>query len=169
MDVIERASTYMGKGVGELVTELAEQGIHLPKGYVRIGGFGDSEALSASLIALILAGVKRGTCSLVWSWDFDGESIPKVGDIEIVLDWNDRPAFVRRATEVQIVPFDRVGAEFVASEGEGDRSLTYWREEHWRFFTNECSRIGREADHSMPLVCERFEVLYTLTPVLRRE
>lgn len=159
----------MGKTVGELVAELAERGMHLPEGYVRIGGFGDSEALSASLIALILAGVKRGTCSLVWSWDFDGESIPKVGDMEIVLDWNDKPAFVLRVTEVQIVPFDRVGAEFAASEGEGDLSLTYWRAEHWRFFTDECSRIGRVVDHSMPLVCESFEVLYTLRSVLRHE
>ncbi|WP_322052008.1 ASCH domain-containing protein [Paraburkholderia bannensis] len=153
----------MDKGIGELVAELAQQGIHLPKGDVRIGGFGDSEALSASLIALILAGVKRATCSLVWSWDFDGESIPKVGDMEIVLDWNNRPAFVRRVTDVQIVPFDRVDADFAASEGEGDLSLTHWRAEHWRFFTDECRRIGRVADHSMPLVCERFEVLYALS------
>jgi uncharacterized protein YhfF len=159
----------MNKSVDELVAELAEQGIHLPEGNVRIGGFGDSEALSESLIALILAGVKRGTCSLAWSWDFDGESIPKAGDVEIVLDWHDRPAFVRRVTEVQIVPFDCVSADFAASEGEGDLSLTHWRAEHWRFFTDECGRIGRVADSSMPLVCERFEVLYTLTPVLRRE
>ncbi|MFM0392912.1 ASCH domain-containing protein [Paraburkholderia phytofirmans] len=159
----------MGKTVGELVAELAEKGMHLPEGYVRIGGFGDSEALSASLIALILTGVKRGTCSLVWSWDFDGEPIPKVGDMEIVLDWDGSPAFVLLVTEVQIVPFDRVGAEFAASEGEGDLSLAYWRTEHWRFFADECSRIGRVVDHSMPLVCESFKVLYTLTSVLPNE
>ena len=159
----------MGKSVDELVTDLAEQDIHLPKGYVRVGGFGDSEALSESLIALIRAGVKRGTCSLAWSRDFDGESIPEAGDIEIVLDWHGRPALVLRVTEVHIVPFDCVGAEFAASEGEGDLSLTHWRTEHWRFFTDECSRIGRVADSSMPLICESFEVLYTLTPIQRRE
>jgi uncharacterized protein YhfF len=82
--------------------------------------------------------------------------------MEIVLDWYGRPTFVRRVTEVEIVPFDAVTAEFAASEGEGDRSLTYWQKEHWRFFTDECGRIGRTADQSMPLVCERFEVLYTL-------
>jgi hypothetical protein len=47
----------MSKSVDELVTDLAEQDIHLPKGYVRVGGFVDSEALSESLIALIRAGV----------------------------------------------------------------------------------------------------------------
>jgi len=133
----------MDKNVDELIAELAERGVQLPKGTVRIGGFGDSEALSESLVALILTGVKRGTCSLVWSWDFDGETLPDVGDMEIVLDWHGRPMFVRRTTEVEVVPFDAVTAE------------------HWRFFTDECQRIGRTVDKSMPLVCERFEVLHT--------
>jgi uncharacterized protein YhfF len=151
----------MDKNVHELIAELAERGVQLPKGTVRIGGFGDSEALSESLVALILAGIKRGTCSLVWSWDFDGETLPDVGDMEIVLDWHDRPMFVRRTTEVEVVPFDAVTADFAACEGEGDRSLSHWQTEHWRFFTDECQRIGRTVDKSMPLVCERFEVLHT--------
>jgi uncharacterized protein YhfF len=152
----------MDQHLDKLIADLAERGIHLPKGNVGIDGFGDSEPLSESLINLILAGVKRGTCSLVWSWEFDGEAIPQVGDIEIVLDWHGEPSFVRRATEVEIVPFDGVTADFAASEGEGDRSLSYWQAEHWRFFTDECKRIGRAVDKSMPLVCERFEVLFTL-------
>ena len=151
----------MDKNVHELIAELAERGVQLPKGTVRIGGFGDSEALSESLVALILAGIKRGTCSLVWSWDFDGETLPDVGDMEIVLDWHGRPMFVRRTTEVEVVPFDAVTADFAACEGEGDRSLSHWQTEHWRFFTDECQRIGRTVDKSMPLVCERFEVLHT--------
>lgn len=151
----------MDKNVDELIAELAERGVHLPEGNVGIGGFGDSEALSESLITLILTGVKRGTCSLVWSWGFDGATLPAVGDMEIVLDWHGRPTFVRRATEVEIVPFDAVTADFAASEGEGDHSLSHWQTEHWRFFNDECKRIGRTVDKSMPLVCERFEVLYT--------
>ena len=150
-----------------MAAHVPQQAFRAPEIRVRVDGFGDSEALSESLIALIRAGVKRGTCSLAWSWDFDGESIPDTGDIEIVLDWHGRPALVLRVTDVHIVPFDCVGAEFAASEGEGDLSLTHWRTEHWRFFTDECSRIGRVAESSMPLICESFEVLYTLTPIQR--
>ncbi|CAG9228326.1 ASCH domain-containing protein [Paraburkholderia tropica] len=153
----------MDKCVESLITKLAQQGIDLPRQDIRIGAFGDSEALSESLLGLILAGRKDGTCSLRWSWEHDGEAIPKVGDIEIVLDWNDRPALVRRITRVDIVPFDNVSDEFAASEGEGDLSLMYWRTEHWRFFLDECKRIGREPDGAMPLVCERFEVMHVLT------
>ncbi|WP_069269156.1 ASCH domain-containing protein [Paraburkholderia nodosa] len=161
----------MDKRVQSLIDRLAEWDIQLPRGDVRIGGFGDSKALSDSLIGLILAGAKHGTSSLLWSWQFDGEEVPKVGDIEIVLDWSGRPTLIRRATNVEIIPFDCVPPDFAASEGEGDRSLTYWQREHWRFFVEECQRIGRTADvdKSMPIVCERFEVLYKLASVTQNE
>ncbi|AJK48361.1 ASCH domain-containing protein [Burkholderia plantarii] len=152
----------MTEDVEALVAELARRGVAVPAGNVRIGGFGDSEALSESLIACVLTGVKRGTCSLAWSWEADGEPLPRAGDIEIVLDWHGRPAAVLRTLDVRIVPFDQVTAEFAASEGEADLSLAHWQTEHWRFFTDECARIGRVADGTMPLVCETFALLHAL-------
>ncbi len=152
----------MDKTLDDVIAVLQDRGIQLPKGAVRIGGFGDSEALSESLIDLILAGSKRATCSLLWSYEFDGDAVPTLKDIEIVLDWHGRPALVRQVTGVEIVPFDCITDDFAASEGEGDCSLSYWQKEHWRYFTGECSRIGRPVQESMPLVCERFEVLYAL-------
>jgi uncharacterized protein YhfF len=61
---------------------------------------------------------------------------------------------------VVIVPFEEVGEEFAAAEGEGDGSLQYWRECHWAYFERECKRIGREPSPRMLIVCERFEVIY---------
>ncbi|MGF6243781.1 MULTISPECIES: ASCH domain-containing protein [Paraburkholderia] len=144
-----------------LVETLSQRGIQVPEGRLRIVGFGDSEALSAELIALIREGTKRGTCSMLWSWEFEGEDIPAVGDIGIVLDYADRPVMIHRITRVEIVPFNEVSAEFAASEGEGDRSLAYWRKAHWDFFLRECAQIGRTIDETMPLVCETFEVVET--------
>jgi uncharacterized protein YhfF len=152
----------MDKILDDVIAELAARGIQLPQGTVRIGGFGDSEALSESLIGLILAGSKRATCSLLWSYEFNGDAVPEGGDIEVVLDWQGRPRLVRQVTTVEVVPFDRVTADFAASEGEGDCSLRHWQTEHWRYFTDECRRIGRPLQKSMPLVCERFEVLHAL-------
>ena len=64
-----------------------------------------------------------------------------------------------RTTEVEVVPFNEVSAQFAAREGEGDGSLVYWRKAHWSFFSRECQRIGRLPSETMPVVCSSFEVL----------
>jgi uncharacterized protein YhfF len=65
-----------------------------------------------------------------------------------------------QSTHIEIVPFDSVSDGFAATEGEGDRTLRFWREAHWRFFSRECQRIGREPTLDMPVVCEQFKVVY---------
>ncbi len=54
-----------------------------------------------------------------------------------------------------------VDASFARDEGEGDLSLAYWRAAHERYFTRALPRIGRSFAPDMPLVCERFRVIYT--------
>lgn len=78
----------------------------------------------------------------------------------VVTDWGGTPLCVIETTHVEVVPFDRVDERFAATEGEGDGTLRYWRDAHRRFFSRECARIGRQPDLRMPVVCERFEVVY---------
>ena len=61
---------------------------------------------------------------------------------------------------MEVKPFNMVDAQFAYDEGEGDRSLEYWRQAHWRFFEGTCAEIGRELSDDMPVVCERFKVLF---------
>lgn len=138
---------------------LDERGIVLPHGNPRVGAFGDSAQLSEELLDLIRSGRKRGGACLVWSYEAEGESLPQATDIEIVLDHLNQLALICRTTKVEIKPFGEVGANFAAVEGEGDGSLEYWRREHWKYFTRECGRLGREPSESMLVVCETFEVL----------
>jgi uncharacterized protein YhfF len=148
--------------VDSLTQILKESGIALPPGRVRVDGYGDSAALSESLLALIRTGRKRAGTGLLWAYEHDHEEIARTGDIEIVVDHLNQPAFVTRITSASVVPFAAVTSEYAAIEGEGDSSLEYWREAHWAFFSRECVRIGREASESMPVVCSIFEVLYAL-------
>ena len=53
--------------------------------------------------------------------------------------------------------YDRVTAEMAAKEGEGDKSLAFWRQGHQEFFTRE----GTFAP-DMWLVFEEFEWVETL-------
>jgi len=145
--------------VESLVAKLSALGISLPPGPVRVDGYGDSPALSAELLALIRDGRKRAGTGLLWAYEADGEAVPKLGDIEIVVDHRHEPALVNRITTVQVIPYSAVTAEYAAIEGEGDGSLDYWRQAHWGFFLRECRRIGREPEESMPVICSVFEVL----------
>jgi uncharacterized protein YhfF len=148
--------------VVDLVTKLRAQGVELPPGPVRADGYGDSPQLSAALLALIREGRKRAGTGLLWAMQAEAEDIPQVGQIEIVVDHRNEPAFVTRITRVEVLPYNQVTAEYAAIEGEGDGSLDFWRKAHWAFFSRECKRIGREPTETMPVVCSVFEVLNVL-------
>ena len=122
--------------------------------------FGDGESLADELAALVLAGTKRATASLLWSYEADGKPMPKPGDLSIVEQWSGQPVCVIETVSVTVHPFEQVGPDFAATEGEGDGSLEHWRAGHWAYFGRECARIGKEPSASMAVVCESFEVVY---------
>ena len=86
--------------------------------------------------------------------------MPEPGDLMIITDWDGRPLCIIETTEVTIRPYNHVDARFAYDEGEGDRSLAYWRAAHRRFFSRTLPAIGKEFATDMPLVCERFRVVY---------
>lgn len=122
--------------------------------------FGDSAELADKLLELVLAGVKTATCSSVWEWESDGEEIPKVGMLSLILDGENDPKCIIETTEITIRKYNEVDEVFASDEGEGDRSLDYWREAHKGYFSRVLPKIGREFSEDMPLVCERFKVVY---------
>ena len=86
--------------------------------------------------------------------------MPAVGDYSVIINWNGEAQCIIRTTSVEIVPFNEVTADFARTEGEGDRSLDYWRRVHWECFTRELQAIGKRPQETMPVVCETFEVVY---------
>ena len=115
--------------------------------------FGDGPELADELLALVLSGAKRATC---WA-ESQGLLSAEVGKAMVVLDGQGIPRAVVRTIELTKRRFDEVDAAFAHDEGEGDRSLQYWREAHRRYFT----RLGRYAPDMM-LWCERFELVSSL-------
>ena len=77
--------------------------------------------------------------------------------IKVVLDGQGAPKAVLKTIELTRRRFDEVDEAFAYEEGEGDRSLQYWREAHTKYFT----RLGRFAPDMM-LWCERFELVERL-------
>ena len=56
--------------------------------------------------------------------------------------------------------YNEVDAEFARAEGEGDLSLNFWRTAHKNFFSRTLPKIGKEFSEDLPVVCERFRVIY---------
>jgi len=103
-------------------------------------GFGSDPGMATELGLLVRDGPKRATASLRSAYE-DGE-----------------PLCVIRTTLVETRRFADVDEEFAWTEGEGDRSLAYWREAHIRFFTAS----GTPPEDDTEVVLERFDLLWPL-------
>ncbi|WP_297196194.1 ASCH domain-containing protein [uncultured Pluralibacter sp.] len=98
--------------------------------------FGDSPALADELLALVIAGKKRGTCGSLASFRQETPAVTP-GAYHIVLNGRGEAACVIRTLSLTLVRFDEVSAAQAALEGEGDLSLDYWRQAHREFFERE--------------------------------
>jgi uncharacterized protein YhfF len=104
--------------------------------------------MADELAGLVLAGTKTATC-----WVKAGGP-SAVGERGVMLDGAGRPRAILETIEIKERLFDEVDAAFAFDEGEGDRTLAYWRKAHEEFFTRH-----RCFTPDMPLWCERFRVV----------
>lgn len=113
--------------------------------------FGSGPELETRLAALILAGRKRAT---VWNGTLSNETAP--GMLwRVTADGRD--VAVIETLSVERRQFREIDDAFAFEEGEGDRTLAFWRAVHETFFRAE----GHFAP-DMPLWCERFRLVAVL-------
>ena len=121
-------------------------------------GLGSKDA--TELCNLVLLGKKTATASLPWEYENKPDDAPFVGGYSVVTDYEGVPQCVLRTIELRVVPFNEVDEKFAFDEGEGDRSLDYWRAVHWDYFSRRCAEMNKEPSDTMPVNCERFELLH---------
>jgi len=119
--------------------------------------YGDQPDLLAELTR---TGVKIATAGAGIWYERGDEPMPRAGEHNVVLNSRGEAVCVTCTTRVYTVPFDQVSAEQAWREGEGDRSLDYWRQVHERFFRTELSEAGLAFTFDMPVVCEEFKLVY---------
>jgi uncharacterized protein YhfF len=115
--------------------------------------FGDSPALADELLELVLIGRKTATC---WAAS-EGDKGVEVGKRWIVNDGQGRARAVLETVEIKRRRFEEVDEGFAFDEGEGDRSLGYWRCAHTNYFTSR-----GEFAPGMELYRERFRLVEVL-------
>lgn len=94
--------------------------------------FGDSADLADRLAALVVAGVKTGTCSAAIHGP-DAE----IGERQVCLNSAGQPVCEIETMDLQTLPFTAVTPEMAALEGEGDLSYRYWRDVHEAYYKRE--------------------------------
>lgn len=119
--------------------------------------FGDAPD---KLAALVKSGVKTATCSSYDVCQSEGEPIPKAGDYSVILDSKGDAVCIVKTTRVDVLAFNQVSQEFAYKEGEGDRTLEYWRTVHEDFLTRELAGINKAFTEDTKVVCEEFELVY---------
>jgi len=143
----------------DFLTTLSEVDQKKMSTYV-VDQFADTPEAATKVGKLVREGIKTTTSSLLWGLEHIGEPLPKVGDISLIVDGNGEPLCIIELTEVEIKPFNAVDEQFAFEYGEGDRTLAFWLSDNWDFHSRWCIEIGREPNETMPIVFQRFRLLY---------
>ena len=88
------------------------------------------------------------------------ETMPRANHLQVVTNWDGNPTSIIKTIAVSECKFSEVSPAFAAAEGEGDKSLDWWRKTHWDFFSRECQEQGLTPSENMMLVLENFRVVY---------
>ena len=153
MNKIQKA--FLDKYLGKLNPEQRKRYQNVAADY-----FCADEENANNCSELILRGEKTATCSMKYWYESGIEPKPVVGTLLVVTDWEGNPTSIIETTEVSECKFSEVTPEFAASEGEGDKSLEWWRKAHWDFFSVECEEQGLTPSSDMLSVLEKFKVVY---------
>ena len=107
------------------------------------------------LIELVLKGQKRTTTSLYNEYIKEQESLPKKGEKSIIQYSNNKDACLIVIERVIITQFKNITEELAFIEGEGDKSLKYYKDEHTKIF----KEIDKSFSEESKVVFEIFKVL----------
>ena len=119
--------------------------------------FGDAPD---KLAALVKSGVKTATCSAYDLYHAESEPIPQEGEYSVILGSKGEAVCIIKTTKVYVTEFHQVSKEHAYKEGEGDRSLEYWRKVHIDFLTRELAGCHKTFTEDTKVVCEEFELVY---------
>lgn len=114
--------------------------------------------VATQLALLVRDGPKRATASVLSHWEEEGEPLPIPGAHSVVLDGAGKAVCIIRTTSVETRPFGAVDEDFAFDEGEGDRTLAWWRQAHISYF----EAIGTTLTDDTIMVLERFELVWPL-------
>jgi uncharacterized protein YhfF len=125
--------------------------------------FGITKVDADTTAMLVVAGIKTASSGAFASYLHYQAAIPAEGDFAIITNWEGQAQCVIRTTQVEILPYNEITEDYAVKEGEGEQNLAHWKKTHWPFFSKDLSSFGEVATEDMMVVCEEFEVVFSLS------
>lgn len=142
---------------GDYLDAHLEDAFHEPPKTIH---FCDNEEDANICVKLVKKKVKRATSDSLLGLQYRKENLPKKGDFLVVTNWKGEAQCIVQTTKVTLKPFFSIDAAHATLEGEGDKSLDYWKKVHWDYYTRELEPFGRVPRESMIIVCQEFEKVF---------
>ena len=112
------------------------------------------------LASLVLEETKTATASVYELYEKD-EPLPEEDAYDVILDSREEAVCVIQNDSVKLEEYLAVSERHAYEEGEGDRSLAYWRSLHEPFFKEEYKGMGKTFDKTRAkIVLEKFHLVY---------
>ena len=111
---------------------------------------------------MVLRGEKTATASAYDLYALEAESLPQEGTFDVILDSQNQAVCIVEITRVSVQPFNQVSADHAYKEGEGDKSLAYWRQVHEACFAEWLREAGLTFTPNSKVVLEEFRKVYPL-------
>ncbi len=121
--------------------------------------FCDTKKDADECATLVIQGIKQATASSLWWYEKNQEALPKIGDQYVVTDWEGNAKAIIEVTIIEQTPYHQISPEFAAIEGEGDKSLAYWKKVHKAYYQREMEPHDESFHEEMIIVCEHFKTI----------
>ncbi len=122
--------------------------------------FCDSENAANECGQLVLDGIKTATCSALIEYKIENEDLPGQNDFFIITNFKNEALCIIQNVNVEIKKYKDIDEAWAAAEGEGDRSLDYWKKVHKAFFSRHLKQNGLAFSEELDLVCESFKRVF---------
>tara|TARA_B110000263_G_C15150464_1_gene437612 strand:+ start:123 stop:596 length:474 start_codon:yes stop_codon:yes gene_type:complete len=122
--------------------------------------FCDNKKDADQCAELVVKGIKQATATSLWWYEKNNAPLPRVGDKYIVTDWDGNARAIIENIKVEQVPYNKITPEFAEIEGEGDKSLDYWKRVHEAYYKREMKIHFEKFDENIIIVCEYFKKIY---------
>lgn len=123
--------------------------------------FCDNKKDADECAQLVVDGVKQATSTSMWWFETNNHPLPKIGDLYIITNWEGKAYAIIQTFKVEKIQFKEITQEYAEIEGEGDKSLEYWKNVHWDYYTREMKVKGQNPTKDMMIVCEQFKTIWT--------